>query len=73
MAGQKVKKGVYNEKEWLERFTKKEEKKKGYQDPNTTFKPQLNKNTEKLLSKKGQRDTFEALNQDSKNRLEKDK
>jgi hypothetical protein len=30
MAGQKVNKGVYNEKEWLERFTKKEEKKKGY-------------------------------------------
>lgn len=39
MAGQKVKKGTINEKEWLERFTKKEEKKKTYEDPNITFKP----------------------------------
>jgi hypothetical protein len=28
-----------NEKEWIERMTKKEEKKKDYQDPNNTFKP----------------------------------
>ena len=35
----KVKPSDFNEKEWLERFTKKEEKKKTYEDPNTTFKP----------------------------------
>jgi hypothetical protein len=35
-----------NEKEWVERFTKKEEKKAQYTDPNTTFKPALSKKTE---------------------------
>lgn len=60
-AGLQVKKGTYNEKEFLDRFTKKEEKKSTYKDPNTTFTPQLSKKTEKLLSKKGHRDTFEAL------------
>jgi hypothetical protein len=29
----------FNEKEWVERFTKKEDKKKIYEDPNATFKP----------------------------------
>lgn len=30
---------AFNEKEWVERFTKKEEKKNLYTDPNNTFKP----------------------------------
>ncbi len=46
-------KSSLNKTEWLERFTKKEDKKKAYQDPNITFKPTLNKKTEKLLSKNG--------------------
>ena len=45
------KKSTLNQKEWIERFTKKEEKKKTYLNPNETFKPVLNKNTEKMLSK----------------------
>lgn len=32
-----------NEKEWIERFTKREDKKKQYVDPHTTFKPQISK------------------------------
>ena len=30
---------VVDEKVWIERLTKKDEKKKAYEDPNTTFKP----------------------------------
>ncbi len=45
----KQKPSTLNEKEWVERFTKKEEKKKTWQDPNTTFKPQISKKTEKML------------------------
>ena len=49
MPGSKNKKTITNEKEWIERFTKKEDKKPKYQDPNTTFKPQISKKTEQLL------------------------
>jgi hypothetical protein len=48
-----VKKGTINEKEWIERFTKKEDKKEAYKDPNVTFKPQISKQTQKILDKKG--------------------
>lgn len=50
MTGQKKKKGV-NEQEWIDRLTKKEEKKKGYEDPNTTFKPQLSKKNRETIRK----------------------
>jgi hypothetical protein len=35
----KISTAVVDEKVWIERLTKKEEKKKVYEDPNTTFKP----------------------------------
>lgn len=37
--GLKKLKATLTEKEWVERFTKKEEKKKQWVDPNNTFKP----------------------------------
>ena len=59
--GVKKPKATLNEKEWLERFTKKEEKKATYQDPHTTFKPQISKKTEKILAKNPNRNTYDEL------------
>ena len=69
----KEKKTTLSESEWIERFTKKEEKKHTYDDPNATFKPKISKNTEKIIQSKGQRNTLESLMDDSKKRIEKDK
>jgi len=54
------KKTTMSQKEWLERFTNKEktEKKKEYVDPNTTFKPNIQKKSEKLA---GNRKVFDQL------------
>jgi hypothetical protein len=57
----------------VERLTKKEEKKKTYEDPHVTFKPQISKKTEKMIEKKGKRNAFDELCEDSKKRQEKDK
>lgn len=62
-----------NEQEWIERLTKKEGKKKLYEDSNITFKPQLSKNTEKLLEEKRRKNAFEELTQDSTKRQNKEK
>jgi ribosomal protein L25 (general stress protein Ctc) len=62
-----------DEKVWIERLTKKEDKKKGYEDPHNTFKPQISKQTEKMIAKMGTRDAFTELMQDSKKRIEKDR
>lgn len=56
----KVKASEFNEKEWIVRFTKKEDKKRTYEDPNNTFKPQISKKTEKLYNNKN-RNIFEEL------------
>ena len=69
------KQGKIDEKEWIERFTKKVEK-KTYEDPNITFKPKISKKTEELLTKKREgahKNTFDHLQEDSKKRIEKDK
>ncbi|CDW84802.1 UNKNOWN [Stylonychia lemnae] len=71
-AGPKKQKQTFNEHEWLERFTKKEEKKKTYDDPNNTFRPQISKKAQQMLSNKN-RNAFDELTLDSKKRLEKDK
>jgi hypothetical protein len=62
------KKSQLNKDEWIQRFTKKELKKKLYEDPNTTFKPELNKKTAKILKGGARTNAFESLNLDSKNR-----
>ena len=63
------KKTGYDEQEWLDRFTKKDHKKAEYQDPNMTFKPSINKKSEKIaLQSKGSRDAFIDLTEDSKKR-----
>ena len=58
--GPKKMKATLTDKEWVERFTKKEEKKKAWVDPNTTFKPQISKKTEKILANKP-RNAFDEL------------
>lgn len=73
MALDQKKRSTLNEKEWVDRFTKKEAPKKPYTDPNVTFKPQISKKTAEMLEKKGKRNAFEELNQDSKNRIQKAK
>lgn len=67
------KKPVMNEKAFVERFTKKQEKKVDYKDPNTTFKPSISKQTKKILEKKGEQrgSAFDVLIEDSKKREEK--
>jgi hypothetical protein len=47
---QQKKKSTLNEKEWVERFTKKDAPKKIYKDPNVTFKPQISKKTAEMLA-----------------------
>ncbi len=50
-----------DEKAWVERFTKKEDKKPKYHDPNTTFKPQISKKSEKIVALKMKKNTFEQV------------
>ena len=66
----KQKKTTMSQKEWLDRFATKEktEKKKEFVDPNTTFKPNIQKKSEKLV---GERKVFDHLTEDSKKRIQK--
>ena len=68
----KAAKSTKSEKEVVSRLTRKGEAKAFYKDPNTTFKPEISKTSNKMMRDK-QRNAFDQLTKDSKQRQAKAK